>query len=248
MFGIDLAGRRALVTGAGRGVGRAVALAFARAGAAVVVNDIDSARAAGVVGEVTAAGGSAETGLFDVTRWDDVEGARTAIGPVDVLVNNAGNAGADAWPGLVAFTETQPADWEPFLRVNLYGVLHCTRAWLPAMTEAGWGRVITVISDAARDGEPKLAAYAAAKAGAAGFSRAVAREVGRYGVTVNCVSLGTMAPDGGEAHGRDLRGYAIRRAGRPADVAGLVTFLAGEDAAWITGQTYPVDGGLSPAL
>jgi len=105
-----------------------------------------------------------------------------------------------------------------------------------------------VISDAARGGEPKLAAYAAAKAGAAGFSRAVAREVGRYGVTVNCVSLGTMAPDGDGGYERDLRGYAIRRAGRPADVAGLVTLLAGEDAAWITGQTYPVDGGLSPAL
>jgi 3-oxoacyl-[acyl-carrier protein] reductase len=223
----ELDGTVALVTGTAHGIGAAIADGLEADGATVHRVDRDSA---------------------DLSDPDAVAALVERIGPVDVLVNNAGNAGPGAWPGLVSFCDTQPADWEPFLRVNLYGVLHCTRAWLPTMIEAGWGRVLTVISDAARGGEPKLAAYAAAKAGAAGFSRAVAREVGRYGVTVNCVSLGTMAAAEGDDHGRDLRGYAIRRPGRPGDVAGLVTFLAGEDAGWITGQTYPVDGGLSPAL
>ena len=132
--------------------------------------------------------------------------------------------------------------------------MHCTRAVLPHMVANGDGRVITIISDAGRVGEAQMAPYAAAKAGAAGFTRALAREVGRDGVTVNCVSLGTVDTTGLEERARNspevadrlqrqLKRYIVPRLGRPVDVAGLVTFLASSHATWITGQTYPVNGG-----
>jgi 3-oxoacyl-[acyl-carrier protein] reductase len=255
------AGRRALVTGAGQGVGRAIALDLAGAGAEVLVNDLATERADAVVAEIAAAGGRATSAVFDVTDWPAVQAWAAAAGPVDVLVNNAGNAGrvASLTRGDFApFAETEPAEWESFLRVNLYGVLHLVRALLPGMTAAGYGRIVTVISDAGRVGEPTMAAYSAAKAGAAGFSRAVAREVGRHGVTVNCVSLGTIdtgrAPSGAvsadqqQAADRALARYVIRRSGQPGEVAALIAFLTGPDAGWITGQTYPVNGGYSFSL
>jgi NAD(P)-dependent dehydrogenase (short-subunit alcohol dehydrogenase family) len=252
MLSIDLTGRRALVTGAGRGVGARIAGDLAAAGAAVAVNDLDEGRARSAADALRANGGDADVSVFDVTDWTSVKRAFAALGPVDILVNNAGNAGADRWPGLRALAETSPEDWEPFLRVNLYGVMHCTRAALPAMIGGGWGRVVTVLSDAGRTGEPLMAAYSAAKAGAAGFSRSVAREVARHGVTVNCVALGTMRLDaaaaGSPVQERAVQRYPIRRAGLPEDVSTLVALLASDAASWITGQTIPVNGGLSFAL
>jgi 3-oxoacyl-[acyl-carrier protein] reductase len=253
----ELEGRRALVTGAGQGVGRAIALRLAAAGAEVLVNDLRADAAEAVVDEVAAAGGAARPAVFDVT---DHAGAMAAVehaGGVHVLVNNAGNAGADGWGARGAFAESDPADWEPFLQVNLYGVLHCTRAVLPGMVAEGWGRVITIVSDAGRTGDTGGAVYGAAKAGAAGLTRSLALEVGRHGVTVNNVALGTMRTEATEAVWSDpesptakaiLRGYAIRRPGDPADAAAMVVFLAGEQAGWITGQTYPVNGGYSFTL
>jgi 3-oxoacyl-[acyl-carrier protein] reductase len=154
---------------------------------------------------------------------------------------------------LRTLVDTEPDDWEGFIRVNMYGVMYAVRAALPGMIEAGWGRVVTVISDAARVGETHMPAYAAAKAAAAGFSRAVAREVGRHGITVNCVSLGTMntqgiPPEEDEIAAQMVKRYAIRRRGLPRDIAAMVTFLASPQAEWITGQTYPVNGGYSFAL
>jgi 3-oxoacyl-[acyl-carrier protein] reductase len=249
---IDLTGHRALVTGAGRGIGARIARDLARAGASVVVNDLSEARAEESAAALRADGADVTSAAFDVTDWDAVRQAFAALPTVDILVNNAGNAGSDAWPGLRPVAETEPADWEPFLRVNLYGVMHCTRAALPAMIDRGWGRVVTVISDSARTGEPLMAAYAAAKAGAAGFCRSVAREVGRHGVTVNCVALGTMRRDDdaplNEVQEKAMRRYPIARAGLPGDVSGLVALLASDAAAWTTGQTIPVNGGLSAAL
>jgi 3-oxoacyl-[acyl-carrier protein] reductase len=252
MLSIDVSGRRALVTGAGRGVGARIARDLAAAGAAVVINDLDEGRASSAADTLRADGRDAGVSVFDVTDWASVERAFAGLGPVDILVNNAGNAGGDRWPGLSPLIESSPEEWEPFLRVNLYGVMHCTRAALPAMVGAGWGRVITVVSDAGRTGEPLMAAYAAAKAGAAGFCRSVAREVARHGVTVNCVALGTMRPDAeapvGPALDRTIRRYPIRRTGLPQDVSTLVALLASDAASWITGQTIPVNGGLSFAL
>jgi NAD(P)-dependent dehydrogenase (short-subunit alcohol dehydrogenase family) len=252
-FTIDLDGHRALITGAGQGIGRGIAHALARAGAGVVVNDFVAPRAESVVDEIRAQGGVAEAAAFDVTDYDAVIEAVGRVGPVDVLVNNAGNAGTERFE-FRAFAESEPADWDRYLDVNLHGVLHCTRAVLPGMIDRQYGRVVTIISDAGRWGEPYMGVYAAAKAGAAGFSRAIAREVGRHGITVNTVALGTIdssdpetrAPQSEEAAERlqwQLRGYIIRRPGRPDDVVGLVTLLASPLASWITGQTYPVNGG-----
>ena len=256
-----LSGRRALVTGAGQGLGRVVAATLARAGADVVVNDRDPGRAAAVGDEIVRDGGRATPAVFDVTDWSAVRAGVESAGAIDILVNNAGNNGrvGSLTPSDFApFAETSPEDWESFLGVNLYGVMHAVRAVLPGMIDRGTGRIVTVISDAGRVGEPTMAAYSAAKAGAAGFSRSVAREVGRHGITVNCVSLGTLsAPhrnsgpptvERATAQDKALGRYVIRRTGEPEEVAALVEFLVGPMAGWITGQTYPVNGGYSFAL
>jgi len=192
----------------------------------------------------------------DVTDLAAVEAmaevTRQLDAPVQVLVNNAGLP-----PGpvqMMPFLETEPAQWEPMLRLNLYGVLQVTRTFAPAMVEAGWGRVITMISDASRVGDPFQAVYAAAKAGAAGFSRSLASEIGKRGVTVNCIALATVLPGYDPAVGlsddmqRRFKPYAMRRPGRPEDVAPTALLLASEAGQWITGQVYPVNGGYSYAL
>jgi 2-hydroxycyclohexanecarboxyl-CoA dehydrogenase len=253
----DLSGRRALITGAGQGVGAGIAALLAGNGAEVLVNDLVAERAEAQARELIDAGGRAVSCPFDVTDHDGVAAAVAATGPVDILVNNAGNAGGDGWPGMVPFAETTPADWERFLPVNLYGVMHCVHAVLPGMIERRWGRLVTIISDASRVGEPMMAAYSAAKAGAAGLMRSVAKEVGRYGVTANNISLGTMRTPLTEASWIDaderqvaarLRGYAIRRPGLPDDVAALTLYLTSPAAGYITGQTIPLNGGYSLAL
>jgi 3-oxoacyl-[acyl-carrier protein] reductase len=254
---LDLTGRRVLVTGSGQGVGEGIARGFAAAGADVVVNDFYPERAVAVAEQIQAEGGSARPTPFDVTKYAAVATGIAEVGGVDILVNNAGNAGAGGWSERENFVDTEPADWEPFLRVNLYGVMHCARAVLPGMIAKGWGRIITIISDAARGGEPRQAAYSAAKAGAAGLTRALAVENGRHGITVNNIALGTMRTPLTEAGWTDpenphtkaiLRRYVVRRPGMPEDVAALAVFLATKQASWITGQTYPLNGGYTFAL
>lgn len=245
---IDLEGRRALVTGAGRGIGRTIAHALADAGATVAVNDIDTTQVDTVVAEIRAAGGKADPLPFDVTKWAEVATAVVRYGGLDVLVNNAGNAGAEGFGALGDFADSDPEDWDRFFAVNLFGTMHCTRAVLPSMIAGHGGRVITIVSDAGRFGDARLAPYAAAKAGAAGFCRSVAREVGRHGITVNCVSLGTIESPVTADGGFDARRYIVRRRGRPDEVAGLVAYLAGPLAEWITGQTYALNGGYTLSL
>jgi 3-oxoacyl-[acyl-carrier protein] reductase len=254
---LDLTGRRVLVTGGGQGVGRGIVLGCAAAGADVVVNDISSARAEGVADEARALGVQAASAVFDVTDYDAVRAAVDAVERVDVLVNNAGNGGAAGFVGRGEFAESDPADWAPYLDINLYGVMYASRAALPAMKANGWGRIITIVSDAGRMGDAHMAAYSAAKAGAAGLTRALARENGRYGITVNNIALGTMRtpqteefwddPDNPQAKAM-MRSYVVRRPGAPEDVAPLAVFLASEHGSWITGQTYPVNGGFSFTL
>ncbi len=254
---LDLSGRTALVTGAGQGVGAQTARYLSAYGARVIVNDYVLDRAQAVADEINAAGDEAVAEQADVTDFDSVQAMVAASGPVDILVNNAGNAGANP-RGITGrpFWQTDPPEWEPFIGVNLYGVLHCCRAVIPGMIEAGkGGRLITVISDAGRVGEAGLEAYSAAKAGAAGLMRALSRSLGRYEITANAVAIAaTRTPavagmtENEELAKRVLRNYTIRRFGEPSDVAAMVTFLASSASGWITGQTYPVNGGFSVNL
>ncbi len=248
-----MSGRTALVTGGGNGIGAAICRALVATGVFVWVNDIYEERAAKVAADL---GGEAHAKPVkaDVTSPLKITRMREHTGPVDILVNNAGipTQGFE----LKAFADTNPEDWEPMMRLNLGAVLHVTHAYLGAMVERGWGRVITIVSDAGRRGERYQAIYGSAKAGAMGFMRGIAAEVGEHGVTANCVSLGTMrSGPTADAVERDpelerrlSKGYAIRRLGRPGDVAPLVALLCGDSGAWITGQVYPVDGGYAGAL
>jgi 2-hydroxycyclohexanecarboxyl-CoA dehydrogenase len=256
-----LTGRVVLVTGAGQGVGRAIAHRCADLGATVVVNDFHPDRAERVAAELAGQGHPAAATGGDVTDFDAVQamvaGISDQVGGVDVLVNNAGNAGASGGSLFTSppFWETGPQEWDRWLGANLFGVLNATRAVLPHMVAQGWGRVVSVISDAGRVGEASLVVYGGAKAGAAGFSRGLARAVGRHGITVNCVALGAMDTDSVSEVTSDpaalkkaLGGYAIRRLGEPGDAANMVAFLVSDAASWVTGQTYPVNGGYSFAV
>jgi len=182
--------------------------------------------------------------------------AEAALGGIDVLVNNAGIPPREALTAgpRTPFLETTSTDWEPWIRVNLYGVLYTTHAVVGGMVARGDGRIVTVISEAGRLGEPGLCAYSAAKAGAAAFSRSLAKEVGPRGVRVNCVSLGiTRTPStehwfqGGMAAMPEAmkRRYLLPRLGEPLDAAAAVLFLVSDASGWITGQTLPVSGGYS---
>jgi 3-oxoacyl-[acyl-carrier protein] reductase len=261
---LDLGGRVALVTGAGQGVGRQIALHLAAHNAGgVAVNDYVLDRAEVVAAEIKAAGGKALPVQADVSNLDSVKAmvakAEKEFGQkVGVLVNNAGNAGANPSPELrKPFWETGPETWNSFIGVNLYGVKNCAAAVIPGMIERkAPGRIITIISDAGRWGDSGLEIYAGAKAGAAGFTRAVARTLGRYGITANAVAIALTATPAVEARlkgdpevlKRTLEKYVIRRPGRPDDIANMVLFLASDASSWITGQTYPVNGGFTFAL
>lgn len=258
---LDLKERVALVTGAGQGVGRQAALHMAAHNAGgVVVNDFHLARAEAVAEEIRAMGGKALPIACDVTDYDAVVAMVAAgeakFGKIDILVNNAGNAGpTQGLSDIKPFWETGPEEWAHWLGTNLYGVLNCTRAAIGGMLARQQGRVITVISDAGRVGEPHLAVYSGAKAGAAGFMRGLAKAVGRANVTANCIALagvntpgvaGLMPDD--DTMKKILRAYIIRRMGEPSDAANMILFLASDAASWITGQTYPVNGGYSVSV
>jgi 3-oxoacyl-[acyl-carrier protein] reductase len=251
-YELDLTGRRALVTGAGQGVGEGIARALATAGAEVAVNDVSEERARAVASDI---GG--QPLAVDVTDFDGVMAAVESFGRVDILVNNAGNAGTAGFDNRGRFADSTPDDWARYLGVNLYGVMHCCRAVLPGMVERRWGRLITIVSDSGRTGEAYNAAYSASKAGAGGLMRSLALENGRFGITANSVALGTMRTPATDALWSDpeneqaramMKSYVVRRPGLPQDVAGMVVLLASEAGSWITGQTYPLNGGFSFGL
>jgi 2-hydroxycyclohexanecarboxyl-CoA dehydrogenase len=255
---LDLEGRAALVTGAGL-VGREIAATLAAHGAGtVVVADLSRAQAEEAADAVRAAGADAIPVVADLTDLAAVaqlaEAARGLPTPVQIVVNNAGMPPGSfedsSW--MKSFAESTPAEWEPLIRLNLYGVMYVTHAFIGPMLTTGWGRVITLISDSGRTGDPYLAAYAAAKAGAAGFMRTLASEVGSSGVTANCVALGTLwrspEPPTPEHLKKMARRYPLGGPGYPRDVAAIVQFLASDAARWITGQVYPLNGGYSYAL
>ncbi len=258
---LDLGGQAAFVTGAGQGVGRAIALALARHNVGgVAVNDFAAERAEKVVEEIRALGTPAIAAPADVGDHAAVRSAMAdaanALGPITLLVNNAGNAGPKAAMGLSPpFWETDPQDWDRYFRTNLQGVMNCCHVAVPGMIKQGRGRIVTIVSDAGRVGEAKLVAYSAAKAGAAGFVRALAKETGKYGITANAISLSSVEPQLDEAakaeflasdHAKAMVSrYVIRRFGKPDEIALMAVFLCSDAASWITGQTYPVNGGYS---
>jgi 3-oxoacyl-[acyl-carrier protein] reductase len=259
---LSLGGRVALVTGAGQGVGRQIALHLSQHDCGgVAVNDYHLDRAEAVAEEIRAAGGKALAVQADVSDFESVKAmvAKTAeeLGPVGVLVNNAGNMGAN--PPAEArkpFWETGPEVWNAAIGVNFYGVINAVSAVIPGMIASqGPGRIITIISDAGRYGDAGLEIYGGAKAGAAGFTRGVARAMGRYGITANSVAIAatrtpaTMAMfSDPERMKRQFERYIVRRPGEPTDIANMVLFLASDASSWITGQTYPVNGGFTLAL
>ncbi len=258
---LDLQNHVAMISGAGQGIGRAIAMGFAQNGAkGVVVNDYHLDRAEATAEMVRAAGCEALPVQCDVTDLDAVKDmvqqGEAAFGQIDIMINNAGNAGPSAPDRMgLPFWETEPEDWAKWIDTNLYGVLNCSRATVAGMVERGFGRVINIISDAGRVGEPHLVPYSAAKGGAASFTRALAKATAKKGVTVNNVAIGAVETDAlagimaqPERFAKMVRVYPIGRIGQPEEVANMVVFLCSAAGEWITGQTYPVNGGYSSAM
>ena len=258
---VKLSERVALVTGGGRGIGRAIALAFAREGAHVAVAARTGAELDAVAAEIRGLGKKALAVTCDVAERADVDDAvrqvADALGPIGILVNNAGIARS------AKVLDTDDALWERHLRVNLTGAFLATRAVLPGMLAAGWGRIINVASSAARQGYPYVAAYTASKHGLLGLTRAVALEVVGAGVTVNAICPGYVATDltwgsarniqerTGRAFDEAVRSLAAfspqKRLIEPEEVAALAVLLASDEARGVTAQAWNVDGGLIQA-
>lgn len=242
---MKLQGRRALITGANRGIGRAIALAFAGEGAELVLTARRLDSLAPLPG--------AERVVLDVTDAGSIERAKAAVGDVDILVNNAGIAGS------VKVLEMDDAHWQSHLDTNLTGAFRVTRAFLPGMVASGWGRVINIASTAGKVGFLYTAAYCASKHGLIGFTRALALEMASHGVTVNAICPGFVATEMSERAAKNISqktGRSEKDAKRwleklspqnrfiePEEVAAVAVMLASEEARGINGQALNVDGG-----
>lgn len=247
-----LEGRAVLVTGAGSGIGRAIAVRLAAAGAAVAATDLVLAAA-----EETArlAGGTTFALQLDVTSTESVRGAVEAaharLGRIDGLVNNAG------WDRIEPFLESSPETWDRVIAINLRGLINCCHAVLPHMIESGGGRVVSISSDAGRVGSTGEAVYSACKAGIIGFSKTLAREMARHQINVNVVCPGptrtplleavTSGDQGERVIQAMVRSVPWRRLGEPEEIAGAVAFFLSDDAGFVTGQVLSVSGGLTMA-
>ncbi|ABA23369.1 3-oxoacyl-[acyl-carrier-protein] reductase [Trichormus variabilis ATCC 29413] len=242
----NLRGQVAVVTGASRGIGRAIALELANYGATVVVNYASSSTAADeVVAEITGAGGEAVALQADVSQVDQVDnlidGAIDKFKHIDILVNNAGITRD------TLLLRMKPEDWQAVIDLNLTGVFLCTRAVSKLMLKQRSGRIINITSVAGQMGNPGQANYSAAKAGVIGFTKTVAKELASRGITVNAVAPGFIATDMTSNLKSEgiLQYIPLGRYGQPEEIAGMVRFLAADPAAaYITGQVFNVDGGM----
>jgi 3-oxoacyl-[acyl-carrier protein] reductase len=244
---MSLAGRVAIVTGAGQGIGRAIAETLARHGADVAVADLDAGRSQETVEAITALGRRALNLKVNVANWDDVKGMADHVlkewGKIEILVNNAGVTR----DGLLVRMKEE--DWTLVLQVNLNGTFHCTKAVIQAMSRQRYGRIVNIASIVGVMGNAGQANYAASKAAVIGFTKTVAREYASRQVTANAVAPGfidTAMTQGLPAEVRDglLKQIPLSRLGQPSDVAEAVRFLASEEAGYITGQVLHVNGGM----
>ncbi|MGA9858181.1 MAG: 3-oxoacyl-ACP reductase family protein [Solirubrobacteraceae bacterium] len=248
--------RVALVTGGARGIGAAIARGLAQDGMPTVIADIRGEAGHANAQSIRDAGGRALAVEMDVRSPDSVaEGvaaARAEFGEIDVLVNVAG------WDELKPFVDTDEEFWQEVLEVNFKGGLRLTRALLPSMIERRWGRIVNISSDAGRVGSSLESVYAGAKGAIISFTKTVARETARMGVTANIVCPGptdtemlqdvaAAHPDAEKVLERLARAVPMKRLGQPDDIAAAVRFFAGENASYITGQTLSVSGGLTMA-
>jgi len=240
------------VTGAGSGIGRAIATRLGAEGCQVGVFDINASGARETASAITVAGGRAYTRVVDITSLqavsDAVKSFEQDVGPTAVLVNNAG------WDQAMPFIKSTPELWKKIIDINLYGPLHMHYAVAPGMAERKRGRVINVASDAGRVGSSGEAVYSACKGGIIAFTKTLARELARNNVQLNTVCpgptdtplLASFAAGGGEKLVEGLKqAIPMRRLGQPDDYPGIVAFLASDDAGFITGQTISVSGGLT---
>jgi 2-hydroxycyclohexanecarboxyl-CoA dehydrogenase len=259
---LRLAGKTAIVTGGGSNIGRGIVLAFAEQGANVAIAELIEAQGAKVAGEANALGkGKVENIRTDVTNWDSVQAMvkRTLdrFGQVDILVNVVG------WVRDDVFVRKPRQDWEKEIARNFWSDINCTRAVLDHMIERKYGKIISIGSDAARVGQLREAVYSGCKGALISMAKSLARELGRYGITVNVVCPGVVVPAGKdvttsesmwtddmmkvfgtpEALEKIARGIPLGRLGTPNDIASAVLFLASDRANFITGQTISVDGG-----
>jgi 2-hydroxycyclohexanecarboxyl-CoA dehydrogenase len=249
-----LSGKNVIVTGGGGAIGGAICRRFAEYGAKVGVFDKNRDGANRVAGEITETGGKAFASGVDITDYAAVANAiaqfESEMGPTDVLVNNAG------WDRFVNFVDTTPDLWDQIIAINLRGPVNMSHVVLRGMVARGHGRIVNIASDAGRVGSSQEAVYSACKGGIIAFTKTVAREVARKGITLNSVCPGpTETPLLAAAAGEGERGERMRaalvnaipmkRVGQPEDMPGAVCFLASDDAAFITGQTISVSGGLT---
>jgi 2-hydroxycyclohexanecarboxyl-CoA dehydrogenase len=245
-----LDGKVAIVTGAGRGIGRGIAEKLAAEGAKVVAADVNEQTAR----ETAQALGGESIGLrADVTSRESVAAMVSAVverfGRIDALVNNAG------WDKVGPFLQSKETDWEKVIAINLYGTLNCCKAVLPVMVHQGYGKVVNISSDAGRVGSSGEAVYSAAKGGIIAFTKTLAREMARYRINVNCVCPGPadtplfaeLGEDNPRLREALEKAIPFRRLARPQDIANAVAFLVSDEAEYITGQTLSVSGGLTMA-
>jgi 2-hydroxycyclohexanecarboxyl-CoA dehydrogenase len=251
-----LDGKTVIVTGGGGGIGGATCRRLASEGAQVAVFDVRLDAAEKVAAGIRASGGRAQAFVCDITQRASVDAAveqtGSALGPIDVLINNAG------WDVFKPFTKTDPSEWERLIAINLIGALHMHHAVLPGMVERRRGRIVNVSSDAARVGSSGEAVYAACKGGLVSFSKTLAREHARHGITVNVVCPGptdtalfadfkNAASNPEKLMQAFERSIPLGRIGQPDDLPGAIAFFASDDAAFVTGQVLSVSGGLTMA-
>ncbi|RPJ75947.1 MAG: 3-oxoacyl-ACP reductase FabG [Acidobacteria bacterium] len=243
----DLSGKVAIVTGASRGIGRAISLALAGRGVLVVLTDVLGPQAEALAVEIAAGGGKAEAATMDVTSAASVQTAVEQViarhGRVDILVNNAGIARDQL------LMRMKREEWDAVLNINLTGAFTCSQAVLRQMMRQRSGRIISISSVVGQMGNAGQSNYAASKAGLIGFSKAVAREVAARNVTVNVVAPGLIDTDMTRALSESVRSewaakVPLGRLGTPEDVAAAVAFLASDEASYITGQVLAVNGGM----